>query len=139
MVAAGAAFGVKRLHAFGQLLKGAQVVVAARLIEQARGKVVDALLVEPPVVLGAAVLAQALDGVLAELVVGHHRAGKAEDRKGGVEQVLAGQVKDGRQQLAHGEIAGGAKDDEQTGWGGAFHQVIVHASSCAPHEFGARG
>ena len=134
MVAASATFGVECLHTFGQLLEGAQVVVAARLIKQARGKVVDALLVKPPIVLGTAVLAQPFDGVLAELVVGHHSAGKTKDCKGGIEQVLAGEVKDGRHQLAHGEVAGGAKDDEQTGWGGAFHQVIVHASSCRRTE-----
>ena len=59
--------------------------------------------------------------MLAELVVVHRGAGKAKHRKAGVEQFLASQVKDRRQELAYGEIARSAKDDEQTRWRGAFH------------------
>ena len=99
--------------ALRQPLKTGEIVVGAGLIEEALCKRLPGCFIELAVGLARRILAQRFTDLLPKLVVGHGCARKAQYAEAGMQKTLFGQMKERRDQLALGQIAGSAKDDEQ--------------------------
>ena len=119
-VAARPQLGVEVLEVGAQAGVRVGVVEGDRDVAQAPREAVPDVLVDRD----ARVLLDRRPHALAELVVADVRAGRAHDRRLGRQQLLGGQAVEGREQLALGQIAGGAEDHDRGG-GGRPHQADV--------------
>jgi hypothetical protein len=77
------------------------------------------------------VLVDGLVEALLEAVGVHVAPGEADDREAAGEKLVAGEVVEGWNELAVGEVAGGAEDDDDAGFGSpaeakAFPERILH-------------
>jgi hypothetical protein len=125
MVLERAARLVQAVNPFGEGDKARQLVVGARLVIEPLDEGGCPRFVEGAAMLARIVLAQGGQRLAAELLVAHRGARIAEHCEVRMEQPLAVEVEERGQQLALGQVAGSAKDDEQIGWCGAFHASSI--------------
>jgi hypothetical protein len=112
---------VQAVNPFGEGGEALPCIVGARLIKEPLGEGGRPRFVEGAAMLARIVFTQGGQRLAAEFLIAHRRARIAEHRKVRVEQALPVEVEECGEQLALGQVAGSAKDDEQIGRCGAFH------------------
>ena len=107
-VAAGAALGVELGEALGQPLVAVGVAEFAAVVEEALGEAGPDFVVNP----GAGEFADGLFQLGAEAGVGLFAPGETDDGKRGGQVAIGGDIVERGDELAVGQIAGGAENDD---------------------------